>query len=226
MTPQHLGVSDLMEGGLAGVSRSWFVVTGFVIANSLLAWAFAWAVDGVGVGVPIELAGLGYSLAAFVLTSLLTLALGGKLAALIRAPGELLTRVVFALVAWLIASVGIAVAAIFLVVPGLYLSARWFIAGQLILLGGKGTIEGLKESWRLTEASAWPLVGVSVVLMAPSLILVFSSSDSESVAGLPHAGKVAEWLVTSAIAAFGTAVGVFAWSRLSGETEELERTFA
>ena len=224
MTPLHLGVSDFMEGGLVRFSRNWVAVIGFIIADGLLAWALFFA--EAGLGVRIELAVLGYSFAAFVVSSLLTLALGGKLGVLIRDPGELVTRLVFALVAWLIASVGIGIGAIFLIVPGLYLSARWFIAGPLILLDGTGIVEGLRKSWSLTEASAWPLAGVSVILLVPSIVSTFSDSEIDSVTGLPEAGMVAELLVTGGIAAFGTAVGVFAWSRLSCEAAELEQTFA
>ena len=224
MMSQRLSVSELMEGGLAKFAENSVPVMAFVIADVLLAWALLWAEAGVEAHPALVV--VIYLLAAFLLSSLLTLALGGKLLELLRNPEELVTRIVFALVAAIIAIVGVGLGAVFLIVPGLYVSARWFIVAPLMLLDGTEIVEGLGRSWKLTEASAWPLVGVSIVSLLPSIFPLFTNSGLNGSTGLPELGLVAEWIVTSSVWAFSVAVAVFAWRRLTGQIDELEQTFA
>lgn len=61
------------------------------------------------------------------------------------------------------AGLAVAAASLLLVVPGLYLAARWSFAFFLVLDDGMPAMEAFSESWRLTRPHAWPLVGLLVL---------------------------------------------------------------
>lgn len=64
----------------------------------------------------------------------------------------------------LLATLGMLGGFILLIVPGLYLAARWSISTPLIVGEEYAAVDALKESWRRTQASAWPIVGCFVVV--------------------------------------------------------------
>jgi hypothetical protein len=86
MTSLHIGVSDLVEGGLAKLTANLVAVLAYVIAVVLLDWALLWT--EASTEVRYELAVIVYGVAALVIWSLLRLALGGKLTSLDRDPEE------------------------------------------------------------------------------------------------------------------------------------------
>jgi len=219
MTP--LQMSELMEGGLAKLAGNPFPAAVYVVTSVLLDWALLWAEAGDVVHVAV--AYVVYLVAFFLISSMFTLALGGKLLVLFRNPSEFLNRIVFALVAWVIVTIGAGIGLILLVVPGLYLSARWFVSAQVILLDGAEIGAGLRRSWALTEGSAWSILGVYLVLLLPSFLPLLTG---QAYSGSPSLGLILEWTVTNAVGAFGVAVAVHAWHRLTGQIDELEQTFA
>ena len=78
----------------------------------------------------------------------------------------------YALVA-LLTGGGIMLGLIAFVVPGLYLLARWSLAQPLAVARNQGAIEAMRESWKLTRADAWTLVGVFAVFgLAAVLVLL------------------------------------------------------
>ena len=53
---------------------------------------------------------------------------------------------------------------VLLIIPGLYLAARWFVAGPALIAEDKTATEGMSESWELLQPSVWHVVGALVVL--------------------------------------------------------------
>ncbi len=55
-------------------------------------------------------------------------------------------------------------ALLLLIVPGLYVGARWSLSSALIIGEGYTSIDAMRESWRRTQASAWSLVGCFLIV--------------------------------------------------------------
>lgn len=55
-----------------------------------------------------------------------------------------------------------------LIVPGIYLAARWSLAYYIFVDRRTGVIEALKESWRLTKGYEWPLIILLLVFYVMS----------------------------------------------------------
>ena len=161
------------------------------------------------------------------LSSLFVMALGGNLRAMIADPVELAIRLVFALAVTVLVSIGSVLGVIFFIVPGLYLSARWMIAGPMVLLEGCGIIEAMGRSWRLTKPAAWPLVGAIVVLTIPNLaIQLFGNLDPAASLDAINPEAVLQIAVGSALASLSIAISVFASTELTDRMDPLVETFA
>lgn len=61
-------------------------------------------------------------------------------------------------------ALAIMVGCVLLIIPGLYLAARWFVAGPVLIAEDKSATEALRESWHLTRGSVWHLVAATLVL--------------------------------------------------------------
>lgn len=87
-------------------------------------------------------------------------------------PGK--RRYLSAFGAALLATLGILVGIVFLILPGLYLGARWSLANALVIGEGYTSVDALKESWKRTSASAWVLVGCLLVVALGTLVAAFA----------------------------------------------------
>ena len=136
-------------------------------------------------------------------------------------------RLVFVLAVTLLVSIGAGLAAILLIVPGLYVGARWYLAQPLVLLEGCGIIEAMNRSWQLTEASAWPLVGTIVILAVPNLAVGLFAGTEEALSFAAVSPQVIlPELVGAALGAFGIAISVFALREFAPSRDELSEVFA
>lgn len=69
----------------------------------------------------------------------------------------------------LISTLAIMGACVLLIIPGLYLAARWFLSGPILIAEDKSAVEALRESWQITRGSAWHLVGATLVVFGSGL---------------------------------------------------------
>lgn len=83
----------------------------------------------------------------------------------------------------LMANIAIAVGMVLLIIPGLYLMARWFIAGPLIFAEERTAGGSLSRSWEMTEDSAWTLVGLYLLVMTPPILAVVGAATLGEVMG-------------------------------------------
>lgn len=223
MSDASLSLADLMEGGLHQLRRHPVAVGLYFLANALAGYLALWA-EKFDISLAfLLLAALTFSSP---IASFLTLALGGNLREMIADPVELVVRLMFALAVTLLVLVGSGIGTVFLIIPGLYLNARWTLAPPLVLLEGCGIIEALGRSWRLTEPVAWPLVGTVVVMGIPSVVSLFLGNADASTAAALTAGDVFRNVIGSGVAAFGMGIAVFANHELSDRPNLLAETFA
>lgn len=65
----------------------------------------------------------------------------------------------------LLALLGASAGLILLIVPGLYISARWSLANALVIGEGLGATDALRASWERTEGHVWTIVVCYVLLV-------------------------------------------------------------
>lgn len=74
----------------------------------------------------------------------------------------------------LLVGLGIVAGLLLLILPGLYLFARWYLAGVLLVQKGSGRRAAMERSWNMLEAH-WPAalgVGLIMVLLSAGPILI------------------------------------------------------
>lgn len=89
-----------------------------------------------------------------------------------------------------------------LVVPGIFLLARWFAAVPVAVASGAAATSALRESWQMTKGYAGATAGALAIFYAPFVLLValIVLVDDESVfAGPSPAGVGAAILVQTAM---------------------------
>ena len=67
----------------------------------------------------------------------------------------------------LLSSLGVLLGVIALVLPGLFIMARWMIAPPLLVASGTGIRASLGESWDRTRGSEFLIIGTAVTLLLP-----------------------------------------------------------
>lgn len=84
-------------------------------------------------------------------------------------------------IASLLSGLGVLLGAVLLVLPGIFLLARWLIASPFIVERGMGASEALKASWEAT-AKAWPglfaLILVAGAILIAAVIAIFVAAES------------------------------------------------
>lgn len=70
----------------------------------------------------------------------------------------------------LLTGLGILAGLVLLIVPGIYLAARWSIAQPLQVAGGRSVTEAIGESWRTTAPHVLAIVLAVLTIWAPSVI--------------------------------------------------------
>ncbi|HEV2600046.1 hypothetical protein [Sphingopyxis sp.] len=66
-------------------------------------------------------------------------------------------------------ALGITLGLLLLILPGLYVASRWYLAGSILILDGGGRRAAMERSWRLLEAH-WPAaLALSIIMAALSV---------------------------------------------------------
>lgn len=81
----------------------------------------------------------------------------------------------------ILTGLGIALGLVFLVLPGIYLWARWSIVAPLVIGEGMGSSDAMGESWSRTQSIVAPISAALLLLNLPLLLFVgtlFFYSDS------------------------------------------------
>lgn len=124
--------------------------------------------------------------------------------------------------------IGIVLTCIALVIPGLYLAARWSLCSTIVVARRQGATEAIDESWRLTKSHGWTIMAIFVLIWAPALIgmvTIAIIADQGDVSQLPLA--IASNLLQYLATVFGWYACVAIYAVLVGAPEEnLREVFA
>lgn len=78
----------------------------------------------------------------------------------------------------LLTVVGALAGFLILVLPGLYLMARWSVASALVVAEDMSVSEALGASWRITQGSVWPITGAVLAFLFPVAVVIAVVSQS------------------------------------------------
>jgi hypothetical protein len=73
-------------------------------------------------------------------------------------------------VAGILAGLGIALGFVALIVPGLFLAARWSLVTPVVVLEKLGATDALRRSWELVRGHTWTVLGVVLVTLLLALV--------------------------------------------------------
>lgn len=113
--------------------------------------------------------------------------------------GELFDRVrprLGALIlAGLLASIGIVIGVILLIIPGLYLLTRWSLIAPALIIENLSARESFTRSHHLVRGTAWPVFGLLVLFVVINVIV---GGTIVGVAGGISGGLVSTWIASAA----------------------------
>lgn len=123
----------------------------------------------------------------------------------------------------IVSGLAIALGFVFLIVPGVFLVVRWWVAAPVLLASEGGISDALGESWRETEGSFWPIFSVLGLIWLPALagvaatVIVTADDQTRFAASL-----LINLLVNLAlILGWHAAVAGYLICRRSGELDEI-----
>jgi hypothetical protein len=190
------------------------------IVNALLAWALG--SFGVLIGAILSLFGT------FLLQAALVKAVqdvrDGRADLDLRATISAATPFVGAVaVASILASIGIAIGFVLIIVPGLVLLTFWSLIVPEIVIGGSGALESFGRSWRTVSGYAWSVFGTFIVVLL--ILIVGELVLSVILLALPGAWRsfIADLVAGALVAPFLAAVVTLIYYRLTaahGEQSE------
>jgi hypothetical protein len=116
-----------------------------------------------------------------------------------------------------LSGIGMLLGLILLIVPGLFLLARWSIASTLTITRHLGARDALKESWDMTQDSTWILIGVYLAGFTAFMLAVFGTGFLGGFVGLlvGMGDRSASSLTLSAVINLAVELGVVAGSCLN-----------
>ena len=114
----------------------------------------------------------------------------------------------------LLSGIAVSIGMILLIIPGLFLIARWSIAQPLVVARGDGVMKALGESWERTRGNEFQILIAMLALLILFLAIVLSARflfERTDVIGI-----VVGQLGTSAMSAVGLAMGVALFGLIIG----------
>jgi hypothetical protein len=204
--------------GLYRRHASHFILISFAIylVVSIINALLAWALGNVGavVGGLVSLFGM-FLLQAALVTAVQDVRDGRVDLDLRATVSAALPFVGSVAVASILASIGIAIGFILVIVPGLILLTFWSLIVPEIVIGGAGALESFGRSWRTVRGYAWNVFGTFVVVfliwVAGEIVL------SAILFALPNAWRsfIADLVVGALVTPFLAAVVTLIYYRLT-----------
>lgn len=125
----------------------------------------------------------------------------------------------------LLSNLGIILGFVLLIIPGLFLAARWTAANAALLAEDEGVTSALGRSWAMTAPSTWPIVGALLVLFVPACVVGFGIGIA-LYAISPVVGTLVMYVCLFGAVILSWLMGVAIYSLLQSKTEVLAEVFA
>ncbi|HLI40689.1 MAG TPA: hypothetical protein VKV35_03485 [Streptosporangiaceae bacterium] len=123
----------------------------------------------------------------------------------------------------ILASIGIAIGFVLIIVPGLILLTFWSLIVPWIVIGGTGPLQAFSRSWRTVRGYGWSVFGTYVLVFL--ILIVGEIVLSAILFALPYAARsfISNLVVDTLVAPFIAAVVTLVYYRLTaahGEAAE------
>ena len=125
----------------------------------------------------------------------------------------------------ILSGLGILLGYIVLILPGLYLSARWVAASAALLTEDEGVNNAMGRSWEITQPSVWPIIGALLVIFVPACLAGFGLAFLFQ-AWLPVVGSVLMYVFITSALTISWLAGVAIYSLLKPGVSQLAEVFA
>ena len=125
----------------------------------------------------------------------------------------------------IMSGIAITLGLILLIIPGLYLNARWSAASAGVLAEDQTASGALSDSWAMTERSVWPILGIALVIFVP--MIVFAGGISYLLDEVqPMLSSIITYLALFGAFAVSWLSGVAIYSLLRSRVDDLAEVFA
>jgi hypothetical protein len=127
----------------------------------------------------------------------------------------------------LLSGLGILFGMLLLVLPGILLLIRWWVAVPIALDRDIGVVDALRESWAMTADHMAPIIGLlaGLGIMFAVTFGVFSMTGVIDEEPMPLVPSLLLNLVTYGVTNFGTVSTVAVYRAISGQGEDLRAVF-
>jgi hypothetical protein len=126
----------------------------------------------------------------------------------------------------IVTSIAILLGCLLLLIPGLYLAARWSVAGPAIIAEDLSAGGGMRVSWERTRATAWHLAGAFLIVFGGAFVAAMVPSFLYSENRAPVVVQIISYLFIFGGTVCGWLMAVGAYGLLSGRQESLAQVFA
>jgi hypothetical protein len=129
----------------------------------------------------------------------------------------------------LVMSAGILAGLLLLVLPGLFLAARWFIAAQIVILEERNAMDALHESWERTEEH-WAAIALFIIIgsmgtIVPLSLLVIFNDFNDIEIDLGSMASITIIGIFAAVQAMSFVIATVLWRVLTHDENEASRIF-
>jgi len=145
--------------------------------------------------------------------------------------GDCITRGLVSIVPVIVGSIllviGVSIASLFFLVPGVILALMWWVYVPVIVVERKGIFESFGRSRQLTSGRRWSILGLVIIVLVLTVVV---SAVANMVAVVAVSGSsdptffftMAEYVVNSIITAFGGVLGAVGYYYLRVEKEGVD----
>jgi hypothetical protein len=118
-------------------------------------------------------------------------------------------------IASILASIGIGIGIVLIIVPGLILLTFWSLIVPEIVIGGAGALESFSRSWRTVRGYAWSVFGTYIMVFL--ILIVGEIVLSLILSALPYGWRsfIADLVVDTLVVPFIAAVVTLIYDRLT-----------
>ncbi|NUR45557.1 MAG: hypothetical protein HOP91_05305 [Sphingomonas sp.] len=127
----------------------------------------------------------------------------------------------------IVSSIAIVLGCILLLLPGIYLAARWMIAGPAIIGEDLSAGAGMRQSWERTRESVWSIAGALVLVVGGGFVAATIPISVYGEGQAPLIVTAIAYLFAFTGSVCGWLMAVGAYEMLGGpRQEELAEVFA
>ena len=121
---------------------------------------------------------------------------------------------------------GVGLATLFLIVPGLFVASRWLMCPAIYVGEGKGVFESLGESWRRTKGHTGTVMLAIVLLVLIAIVLGLLLGGFSLAGGSASSGYLADGVMSEIWTVLVIALSVGTYNVLVNPGARLADTFA